>query len=163
LQGAVIEALFWQNNDSVRYSDQDFHDAIYRKAILQAFLFATIDAVQWKLGPVSEATIGHVGLPAHWWETPYYCKLYSLPCNPRTGLNDLVMNEVGGTVMMIGFQWVDKHIQTPLENRIHNRALIDTMRIFTNPPQSLANFFRFRTPWYRDNRETQSPAARRGD
>jgi hypothetical protein len=83
---------------------------------------------------------------------PYYCKLYNLPCNPRTGLNDLVMNEVGGTAMTIGFQWVDKHLQKPMENRIHSRALIDTMRIFTNPPQSLANLFRFRTPWYRDNR-----------
>ena len=54
--------------------------------------------------------------------------------------------------MTIGFQWIDKHFQKPMEDRIHNRALIDTMRIFTNPPQSMANFFRFRTPWYRDNR-----------
>ena len=55
--------------------------------------------------------------------------------------------------MTIGFQWVDKHFQRPMENRINSRVLINTMRIFTNPPQSLANFFRFRTPWYRDNRD----------
>jgi hypothetical protein len=153
LQGAVIEHIFWQNNDRVRFSEQDFHSAAYRKALWQAFAFATIDAVQWKLGPVSEASIGHVGLPAHWWDTPYFCNLTHAYCHPRTGLNDLVMNEVGGTTMMIGFQWVDKHLQKPMERRIQSRALIDTMRIFTNPPQSLANFFRFRTPWYRDNRE----------
>ncbi len=152
LQGAVVEAIFWQNNDRVRFLEQDFHNAAYRKALLQAFAFAAVDAVQWKLGPVSEASIGHVGLPAHWWDTPYFCNLTHAYCHPRTGLDDLIMNEVGGTAMMIGFQWVDKHFQKPMENRIQSRALIDTMRIFTNPPQSLANFFRFKTPWYRDNR-----------
>lgn len=153
LQGAVVEAIFWQNNDQVRFSEQDFHDAAYRKALWQAFAFAAIDAVQWKLGPVSEASIGHVGLPPHWWDTPYFCNLTHTYCHPRTGLNDLVLNEVGGTAMMIGFQWLDKHFQRPIENRIQSRALIDMMRILTNPPQSLANFFRFRTPWYRDNRD----------
>jgi hypothetical protein len=153
LQGAVIEAIFWQNNDRVRFAEQDFHSAAYRKALWQAFAFAAVDAVQWKLGPVSEASIGHVGLPAHWWDTSYFCNLSHTYCHPRTGLNDLVMNEVGGTAMLVGFQWLDKHFQRPMENRIHSPAVIDAMRIFTNPPQSLANFFRFRTPWYRDNRE----------
>jgi hypothetical protein len=155
LQGAVVEAIFWQNDDRVRFSDQDFHSAAYRKALLQAFAFATVDAVQWKLGPVSEATIGHVGLPAHWWEEPYNCKFFKIPCNPRTGLNDLVMNEVGGTAMTIGFQWLDKHVQKPMEIRLHNRPLINTMRILTNPPQSMANLFRLKRPWYRDPRDSQ--------
>jgi hypothetical protein len=157
LQGAVIEGIFWQNNDRVRFSEQDFHSAEYRKALLQAFAFATLDAVQWKLGPVSEASIGHVGLPPHWWDTPYYCNLLHTYCHPRTGLNDLVMNEVGGTVLTIGFQWTDKHVQVPIENRFHNRAIIDTTRILTNPPASLANLLRFRRPWFRDNRDGAIP------
>jgi hypothetical protein len=61
-QGAIVAAIFWQNNDHVRFSDQDFHSAAYRKALLQAFLFVTFDAVQWKLGPLSESSIGNVGL-----------------------------------------------------------------------------------------------------
>jgi hypothetical protein len=157
LQGAVVEGIFWQNDDRVRFSEQDFHSAAYRKALLQAFAFATLDAVQWKLGPVSEASIGHVGLPAHWWDTPYYCNLYHEYCHPRTGLNDLVMNEVGGTVLMIGFQWTDKHLQVPIERRFHNRAIIDTTRILTNPPATLANLLRFRRPWFRDNRDGGNP------
>jgi hypothetical protein len=153
LQGAVIEAIFWQNDDRVRFSEQDFHSAAYRKALLEAFVFATVDAIQWKLGPVSEASIGHVGLPARWWDEPYYCNLLNLHCQPRTGVNDLVMNEVGGTVLTIAFQWVDKRFQKPMERRVHNRGVVDAMRILTNPPQSLANFLRFRKPWYRDNRD----------
>jgi hypothetical protein len=157
LQGAVIENIFWQNNDRVRFSEQDFHNAAYRKALLQAFAFATLDAVQWKLGPVSEASIGHVGLPAHWWTTPYYCNLLHEYCHPRTGLDDLVLNEVGGTVLIMGFQWTDKHLQVAIEKRFHNRAIIDTTRIFTNPPASLADLLRFRRPWYRDNRDGENP------
>ena len=151
-QGAIVAAIFWQNNDHVRFSDQDFHSAAYRKALLQAFLFVTFDAVQWKLGPLSESSIGNVGLPAHWWEQERNCKQFNLPCDPRTGLNDLVLNQVGGTAMMIGFQWLDKHIQKRIEKRVQSRALIDTTRILTNPPQSVANIVRFRAPWFRDSR-----------
>ncbi len=149
-QGAIVAAIFWQNNDHVRFSDQDFHSAAYRKALLQAFAFVTFDAVQWKLGPLSEASIGHVGLPAHWWDRD--CEALHIPCEPRTGMNDLVLNEVGGIAMTIGFQWLDKHVQKRLENRVQSRALIDTARIVTNPPQSVANIMRFRAPWFRDSR-----------
>ena len=132
-QGAIVAAIFWQNNDHVRFSDQDFHSAAYRKALLQAFAFVTVDAVQWKLGPLSEASIGHVGLPAHWWDRD--CKALNIPREPRTGLNDLVLNEVGGMAMTIGFQWLDKHVQKRIEKRVQSRVLIDTTRILTNPPQ----------------------------
>jgi hypothetical protein len=149
-QGAIVAAIFWQNDDHVRFSDQDFHNAAYRKALLQTFAFVTFDAVQWKLGPLSEASIGHVGLPAHWWDRD--CKQLKIPCVPRTGMNDLVLNETGGMVMTIGFQWLDKHVQKRIERRFPSRALIDATRILGNPPQAVANIVRFRRPWYRDNR-----------
>jgi hypothetical protein len=149
-QGAIVAAIFWQNNDHVRFSDQDFHSAAYRKALLQAFAFVTFDAVQWKLGPLSEASIGNVGLPAHWWDRD--CKQLNIPCLPRTGMNDLLLNETAGMAMTIGFHWLDKHVQKRIERRVQSRVLIDTTRMLTNPPQSVANIFRFRAPWYRDNR-----------
>jgi hypothetical protein len=149
-QGAIVAAIFWQNDDHVRFSEQDFHSAAYRKALLQTFLFVTFDAVQWKLGPLSESSIGNVGLPAHWWDRD--CKQLNVSCEPRTGMNDLVLNEVGGTAMTIGFQWLDKHVQKRIESRTQSRALIDTTRMLTNPPQSVANLVRFKAPWYRDNR-----------
>jgi len=62
------------------------------------------------------------------------------------------MNEVGGTAMTIGFQWLDKHLQKRIEEHVHNRPLIDFTRLLTNPPQSVANLVRFRKPWLRDNR-----------
>ena len=150
MQGAIVAAIFWQNDDHVRFSDQDFHSAAYRHALLQVFAFVTIDAVQWKLGPLSESSIGNVGLPAHWWDAD--CKQLNIPCEPRTGLNDLLLNEVGGTALTIGFQWLDKHVQKRIEERVQSRALIDTTRMLTNPAACVANIVRFRRPWFRDNR-----------
>jgi hypothetical protein len=149
MQGAVVAAIFWQNDDHVRFAYQDFHSAAYRKALFQSFLFATFDAVQWKLGPLSESSIGNVGLPAHWYERD--CAQLNARCEPRTGLNDLVLNETVGMAMFIGFQWLDKHVQTRIEERTRSRALIDTTRMLMNPPQVVANIVRFRAPWYRDN------------
>jgi hypothetical protein len=67
-------------------------------------------------------------------------------------LNDLLLNETAGMAMTIGFHWLDKHVQKRIERRVQNRALIDTTRMLTNPPQAVANIVRFRAPWYRDNR-----------
>jgi hypothetical protein len=149
-QGATLEAIFWQNNDRVRFSEQDFHSPVYRKALLQSFAFATVDAVLWKLGPLSESSIGNVGRPVLWWDRN--CRALHIPCVARTGVSDMVMNEVGGTAMTIGFQWLDKHLQKRIESKVHSRVLINTTRMLTYPPQSLANIVRFKAPWYRDNR-----------
>ena len=149
-QGAIVAAIFWQNDDHVRFSEQDFHSAAYRKALLQAFAFVTFDAVQFKLGPLSESSIGNVGLPAHWWDKD--CKQLNISCEPRTGLNDLVLNEVGGMALTIGFQWFDKHVQRAIERRTQSRALIAATRMFANPPQVVANVMRLQRPWFRDNR-----------
>jgi len=149
-QGAIVEAIFWQNNDRVRYSEQDFHSKAYRHALMQAFAFATVDAVLWKMGPLSESSIGNVGLPTHWWDRD--CKAIHIPCVKRTGVSDMVMNEVGGTAMTIGFQWLDKHVQKRIEEHVENRILVDATRALTNPIQSVANVVRFRWPWFRDTR-----------
>jgi hypothetical protein len=149
-QGAIVQAIFWQNNDHVRFAEQDFHSAAYRRALIQAFAFAAVDAVLWKMGPLSESSIGNVGLPVQWWDRD--CKALHIRCVARTGVSDMVMNEVGGTAMTIGFQWLDKHVQKQIEEHVQNRALISFTRILTNPTQSVANLVRFRKPWFRDNR-----------
>ena len=148
--GATTQAIFWQNNDHVRFAEQDFKSPVYRKALLQAFALAAADAVIWKLGPLSESSIGNVGLPVKWWDKD--CKALHIPCVDRTGVSDMVMNEVGGTAMTIGFQWLDKHLQRRIESRFQNRYFINTTRMLTYPPQCLADVVRFRAPWYRDNR-----------
>jgi hypothetical protein len=67
-------------------------------------------------------------------------------------MNDLVLNETGGIVMTIGYQWLDKHVQKRIEQHTQSRAVIDTTRILMYPPQAVANILRFRRPWWRDSR-----------
>ncbi len=140
-QGAVVGYIFRQNDGSSIGVEQDFHDPAYRKGLLKAFAFITVDAFNWKLGPVSEATIGHVGL-----------HLDPKTGTNRTGLNDYVTNEVGGVVLMIGEDWLDKHVAAPFERHTRNRCLINTVRIFTMPSQSWADLMAWKKPWYRYGR-----------
>ena len=109
---------------------------------------ATVFAVLWKIGPISEATIGHVGL------YPTVNK-WGLPVRDgnRTGLNDFVLNEAVGIPLMIGEDWLDKHVAHPLEGHTHSRARIDTIRILTSPTRSFANLMAFQKPWFRENRD----------
>jgi hypothetical protein len=102
-------------------------------------VFSSADALRWKIGPLSEATIGHVGLHT----------------NPRTdtnrtGLDDYVMNGVGGVVFMMLQDFAGRHVQLPLERRFHNVYFRNTTRIFTGPCQSLANLMMLKAPWRRD-------------
>ena len=109
---------------------------------------ATLAAALWKIGPLSEATIGHVGL------YPTVDK-WGLPIRDgnRTGLNDYVLNGAVGIPIMVGEDWLDKHVAHRLEGQIHSRARIDAIRIFTSPTRSFANLMAFHRPWLRENRD----------
>jgi hypothetical protein len=67
-------------------------------------------------------------------------------------MNDLLLKEVGGTAVTVGFHWLDKDVQKRIEQRTHSRAGSIPARILINPPQSIANIIRFRRRWLRDSR-----------
>ena len=146
-QGAVAGWIYRQNDTKARYIDQDFHNPAYRNLLLKSFAVATVEAVLWKIGPLSEATIGHVGLypSVNKWGVP-------VRDGNRTGLNDYVLNEVGGISLMIAEDWLDKHVTIRMENRIHSPAWVDTIRILTSPTRSFASLMSLRKPWTRENR-----------
>ena len=146
--GAVAAWIYRRNDTRARYLEQDFHDPAYRKALLRSFAVATVTGVLWKIGPLSEATIGHVGLypTVNKWGLP-------IRDGNRSGLNDYVLNEAGGIPLMICEDWLDKHVARPLEAHIYGRARIDAIRIFTSPTRSFANVMSFHRPWFRDNRD----------
>jgi hypothetical protein len=146
--GAVAAWIYRQNDTRARYLEQDFHNPAYRNTLLRSCAVATVFAVLWRIGPLSEATIGHVGL------YPTVDK-WGLPVRDgnRTGLNDYVLNGAVGVPLTIGEDWLDKHVAHRLEGRMHSRGQIDTIRIFTNPTRSFANLMTFHRPWLRENRD----------
>jgi hypothetical protein len=146
--GAVVAWIYRQNDTRARYLEQDFHNPAYRNTLLRSFAIATVFAALWKIGPLSEATIGHVGL------YPTVDK-WGLPVREgnRTGINDYVLNGAVGVPMTIGEDWLDKHVAHPLEGRLNSRGRIDAIRILTSPTRSFANLMAFRRPWLRENRD----------
>jgi len=146
-QGAVAAWIYRHNDTTARYLEQDFHNIAYRHMLLKSFAAATVEAVLWKIGPLSEATIGHVGLypTVNKWGTP-------IRDGNRSGLNDYVLNEAVGIPLMIWEDWLDKHVAMRLEGHSHSSAWIDTVRIATSPTRSFANLISFHKPWDRENR-----------
>jgi hypothetical protein len=121
------------NNDDGGEIEQDFHDQNYRRILRNSFLVETAYAWQWKFGPLSEATIGYVGL--------HYDPVTR---TNRSGMDDLVMDESGGTVMMIVEDWLDKHVTEPFEAHGHSRASVDILRMFLGLSETYANTLSFR-------------------
>jgi hypothetical protein len=102
---------------------------------LKSFWWVAAWEAQWKLGPLSEASIGNVGQ------------------RPGTlGAVDLVVTPVFGTGLMIGEDAIDRYFTKPLEARVHNRNLVILTRVFTSPSRTAANVFTFHWPWYRADR-----------
>lgn len=170
LDGSIAAFIYRRNDDNTRNLRLDLHNREYRKGILKAFLIAALVSTESEIGPLSEATVGHVGLKAEWWlrlpngglEGPVpqdVIGLNELTKSPwwirgsnGTGMTDFIMTPFGGAAVMVGEDALDKYVIERFERHVHNRYLVATMRCFLNPTRSAANFFSFTTPWHRDNR-----------
>jgi hypothetical protein len=170
LDGSIAAFIYRRNDDNTRNLRFDLHNHEYRKGILKAFLVAAVVSTESEIGPLSEATVGHVGLKSEWWlrlpdgqlEGPIPQDLIGLEAltkrpwwvrgNNGTGMTDFVTTPFGGAAVMLGEDALDKYVIEKLERHVHNRYLVATMRCFMNPTRSAANFFSFTAPWHRDNR-----------
>jgi hypothetical protein len=137
LQGAA-SGFIWLNNkgqaDGVVSGDQG-----YWKGRLAATAWATAYSLQFEFGPVSEASIGNVGLRPH-----------------GTGWTDHIMTPLGGLGWMVAEDSVDRYVIAKLENRFTAPVARNLLRALLNPSRSLANVAGGKAPWYRSR-----PPARR--
>jgi hypothetical protein len=170
MDGSIYAFIYRRNDDGVRDLRFDLHDREYRKGILKAFLVSSLASVESEIGPLSEATIGHVGLKAGWYlrgsngalqgpvpqdviglatltKSPYWVR-----GGNGTGLTDFIMTPFGGVAVMLGEDAMDKYVIEKLEEHIHNRYWVATIRCFLNPTRSAGNLFSFAAPWHRDSR-----------
>ena len=136
-----LSGWIYRNNDDDGDIEQNFSDPNYRRILRNSFLVETAYAFQWKLGPLSEATIGHVGLTYN-----------PIEKSNRSGLCDLTMDEVGGTALMVLEDFLDKHVTRPFEAKGHSRAAVDTVRMAMGLSRTYANLLSFHKPWYRQGR-----------
>jgi len=133
IEGSVFGFIERQNDPKYRKVQWgDGRD--YFISLLRSLAYSAVWHTQWKIGPISEASIGNVMLHA----SPGFITLTDTPTL--------------GTVAMIGEDAADRYLITGLENRTANRPLNMLARSFLNPGRSFANMMAFRVPWHRENR-----------
>jgi hypothetical protein len=134
MQGAVAAHL-WTLHDR-RYRGVEFGGGTaYWKSRLRAGAFAWAFSEQFEIGPLSEASVGHIQ------------KFF-----PQQGLADHVVTPTIGLGWMIAEDAMDRYVVKLIEARTHNHYVRAAARTFMNPARSFANLMDLRIPWYRDSR-----------
>ena len=133
IEGSVFGFIFRQNDPKYRTVQLgDGRD--YYISLLRSMAYGAVWHTQWKIGPISEASIGNVMLHA------------------SPGFITLVGTPTLGALTMLAEDAADRHLIMGLENRTSNRAAIILARSFLNPGRTMANLTAFRVPWARETR-----------
>ena len=143
MMGAITMDIFLQNYP--RGMSIEFQNTKeYWHSRLWALLWSTIYSTQWKLGPISEASIGNTG------RLGVFDKNAGHKTN-GTGTVGLVITPLGGWVWTLGEDFVDLHLIRAADAKPPIRFFCLGWDLL-NPCRSFANLMRFKAPWYRDSR-----------
>ena len=133
LEGGIFGYILRQNDP--RYRRVQLGDGReYWISMLRSLAYSAVWHTQWKIGPISEASIGNVMLHA----SPGFITLVD---TPTLGFCEMLAEDAADRYVLIG-----------LENRTNNRAVIILARSFLNPSRTFANLMALRVPWARDTR-----------
>jgi len=92
-------------------------------------------SVQFEIGPLSEASIGNVGM------------------NPKTtGWVDYVVTPAGGLAILLAEDALDRFVVRWVESRTRNRFYRASLRMLFGPARALANAATNKAPWQRSGR-----------
>lgn len=134
MEGAVA-GFIWQHNDRAYRTVEFGRNRRYWKERLRGMAFAYIYSLQFEIGPLSEASIGHT--------QSFY---------PQVGFVDHVITPTVGTGWAIAEDAVDRKLIQPLETRVPNPWVRLFARGFLNPSRSFANVMTGNLPWHREDR-----------
>lgn len=101
----------------------------------RATAWAAAYSLQFEIGPLSEASIGNVGMRPE-----------------TTGWVDHVVTPVGAFGLIVAEDALDRFFVKWVEARVHNRVVRAALRLAMNPGRTLSNSATGRAPWTRDGR-----------
>ncbi len=134
MQGAVIGYIFNQN-DPRHAGDEYSNTAAYWKGRLKATAWSWAYSEQFEMGPLSEASIGHI-------QNRF----------PQYGFVDHVITPVVGLGWMVVEDALDKYLIKRIEAHTENNWVRLLVRGGLNPTRSFANVMAFQPPWHRNSR-----------
>lgn len=138
MQGAVTSRIFINNSEKSRKQEVG-KSKDYWKSRAKALAWSTVWSAQFELGPISEASIGNVGL-------------YDRVGPNRMGWVDLVITPTAGTAVVVGEDMIDKYILKNWLEKNRPRWKIRLLRMFITPFQAFTNVLHGKLPWKRYSR-----------
>ena len=135
--GGSVYAHIYKQNDSLGRKLESGLNREYITHFVRASVVSAVSSVQFELGPLSEASIGNVGLP---------------PNQHKMAWVDVVVTPTIGAVWMVGEDALDRYVIQRLERKIDSEVSRILIRILLNPTRSVANVLRSEKPWKRDGR-----------
>jgi hypothetical protein len=129
MQGSVSAFIFAQN-DRVSQNAK-FWGEDYWRAIKRQLIFSAIYSTQFELGPISEASLGNVGLNG---KGQTYMDHFKTPLG---GIGWKIAEDAGEHY--ITCRWAKNH-----------RIWANIISIFVSPTKSLANVTNLKKPWHRE-------------
>ena len=98
----------------------------------RATAWSAIYSLQFEFGPLSEASIGNVGMYRY-----------------QTGWTDHVVTPLGGLALIVAEDLAEQHLLKWLEPRVGSPNLRKILRVAITPSRSFANMAQGRMPWFR--------------
>jgi hypothetical protein len=92
-------------------------------------------SLQFEIGPLSEASIGNVGMRRE-----------------TSGWVDHVVTPIGAFGFLVAEDAIDRYLVQPAEQRVRNRVLRVIIRFAANPARTLSNTASGKYPWSRPDR-----------
>ena len=134
IHGAAAGFIFIHNDPKSRREEFGLSQR-YWSTRWRPVAFAALYSLQFEVGPLSEASIGNVGM------------------NPRTtGWVDYVVTPVGAMGILVAEDALDHYFVRWVEERMYNQFLRASLRLLCGPSQMMSNLAMGRTPWHRDTR-----------
>jgi hypothetical protein len=152
MMGAVTSSIYEQNDPKQRALMFE-NTQRYWMGRLRAMAYSAAYSAQWKVGPLSEASIGSTGLF-------YYTRARDGIWTNETGMQDFFITPIGGMAWNVGEDVIDRYILRHVRHARRNKWVLLASSLMT-PGKSAANVTRFRATYYRDlDLETSGALAR---
>jgi hypothetical protein len=141
MMGAIVSSIFEQNDPKARALVFE-NNGNYWRSRLKAMAWSAVYSAQWKVGPISEASIGNSG------RNTYYVPHLGRTTN-ETGFQDFVITPVYGFGWNVGEDAIDRYIMPKVHAHVKNRFYL-TALFWMTPCKSAANVLRWKPTYYRD-------------
>ncbi len=147
MMGAMTNSIYEQNDPKQRALMFE-NTRRYWMGRLRATAYSAVYSAQWKVGPISEASVGNTGIG-------YYIRARDGIRTNETGMQDFFITPIGGLAWNVGEDAIDRFIFQHVRHAQTNKGLL-FVASFMTPLKAGANIARFRAPYYRDVDETSA-------